>query len=145
MKANSVITNVLYRLKRDFGQEVYLFVQNTPAVQDVETGDVVFDENQHRINKAIVLPLKVFRDFEYDLSFIAANKNFTYGALFDAGTRVMLVDKKDLPQDYELNLNDSFVIGTKGYLIKQYEEFEEGRSVTFIIEELKGQAVREIQ
>jgi len=87
--------NILSKLKRNFGTTV-IFRVRTNLNQDLETGDVSFTDIDTKIRRAIVLPFKELRKFIYDISYLAANKNFTYGGFFDANDRVVIVDKKDL-------------------------------------------------
>lgn len=95
---------VLYRLKKDFGQPIKILTQTT-MTQNVQTG--VIQTNERLINiKAIVVDAKISRDFVYDLSFIAANKNFTYGGEFDTSKRQLIIDGADLPKGYKPTLND---------------------------------------
>jgi len=141
-RANRFIEDSIYTLKRNFGQPVDLYIRGT-ATQDAETGDVTFTETKWKIKKAPVLTADLLRKFQYDLSFIAANKNFTYGGFYDKTQRGIIVDARDLPTDYAQSLDDSFIVDHRRYAIKNIEQFEQGRSFIFIVEELKGQRVNE--
>jgi len=107
LKLNNV---VIYKLKRLFGLPliVYKSVENT---MNVETGRVIREWVHHHVRRAVILPHEIARSFVYDLSYIAANKNFTYGATFDKDTRIVLIDRKDLKgfvivKDCWLNITD---------------------------------------
>ena len=86
---------IIYRLKRNFGQTIVLKkpIENG---YNLQTGVVTRDYTLITISRAAVLPSEVVRSFSYDLSYIATNKNFTYGGLFDKDTRNILIDKKDI-------------------------------------------------
>ena len=71
------ISQVLYRLKRRYGEPVEIVVRDS-SVTNLQTGaKIVVVSNKHVI-RGIVLPSTISREFDYDLAFIANNKNFTY-------------------------------------------------------------------
>lgn len=91
---------VVYALKRAYGAKIY-FYRQASITQNVKTGVIDRVQTKYSVNKAIILPSKMTRDFTYDLSFIAANKNFTYGALFDPEQRTIIVDARDLASGFQ--------------------------------------------
>jgi len=93
------ISLILYRLKRNFGIAGTLRRPVTEG-NDVRTGEVVITYESINIKRMIFLPRRNISDFVYDLSYIAANKNFTYGANFDTNDRWIIIDVKDLPTSY---------------------------------------------
>ena len=102
------VRNIIYALKRKFGFRVDILTTES-ITQDLQTGMIVRNERLIVIRKAVVVTSKEIRDFTYDLSFIASNKNFTYGGLFDTSERVMIIGKRDLPKDYVPAINDRCV------------------------------------
>jgi len=142
-RSNSFISKVIYQLKRQYGQSIDLYVQ-VSAVADPSTGRNTEVETVWSIRKAAVLPSDVVRQFAYDLSFIAANKNFTYGGVFTEASKALLVDNRDLPIGYKCNLVDRFVINHRRYQIEHFAEYEEKRSTVFFVKELANQEVNEI-
>lgn len=125
------ITQVLYRLKRRYGQVVDI-VHRTSSTTNLETGVKTVVRDSHRVNRAIVLPSLIHREFVYDLTFIATNKNFTYGGHFDTTQRRLIIDRKDLPSDFEIKVGYYFISDGKRYEVKQVEEFEERRAYGII-------------
>lgn len=111
---------ILYRLKRNFGLSATLRrpVSNN---HDIKTGDITRTFTDYAIQKAIMLPTSNLRSFIYDLSYIAASKNFTYGANFDKRTRAIIIDVKDLPSGFILTTNDHIVFENRRYDIKEFE------------------------
>lgn len=123
------VSVVLYKLKRNFGRPVTIrrFVSSTP---DVTTGKEVQVYVSTDIRRAVVLPYNRKMDFIYDLAFVAANKNFTYGAFFDTATTTLIIDGADYKQ--EILMEDDIIIdnvrhqfvsvdkmeGNVGYIIK---------------------------
>jgi hypothetical protein len=82
------------------------------------TGAITVDERVIKVRRAIILDNKMKREFSYDLSFIAANKNFTYGGFYDTSSRTIIVDGADLPHDYAPTLNDRCVHNNERYQFK---------------------------
>ena len=110
------IKKIVYRLKRQYGIVMYIGYRNTDDTYNLETGQVSRDLLYHKIRRGIVLPQRQTKDFEYDLSFIAANKNFTYGGIFEPGVRNVIIDVKDLPSD--------FVVDTEMYVVFENRRYE---------------------
>lgn len=126
MSGLSFISRVLYRLKRRYGNVVDI-VWRESSVTNRETGVKTVVKDSLRVQRMIVLPSQVHREFSYDLAYIAAAKNFTYGAFFDTDTRRFIVDAHDLPTDFEIKPGYWFVYDTKRYDVKEAERFEENR------------------
>lgn len=116
---------IIYKLKRQYGLPAILKHPLTSAY-DVTTGETSITYRALPIKRVIRLPRRQISDFVYDLSFIAANKNFTYGGYFDTNDRMFLIDTSDLPQSYRLP-NPTEEITTEDYLIidnRRYKIYE---------------------
>lgn len=124
MNRLAFIKKVLYRLKRRYGSDVAIRWRISSEV-DRATGEKTVVNGSLRVQRMIVLPSVIHREFSYDLAYIAAAKNFTYGGFFDTQERRFIVDTKDLPADFEIKVGYFFVYGGKRYDVKQVEEFEE--------------------
>jgi len=111
------IKRILYSLKRRYGLPITIH-RATSSEVDIINGEQTQEITTYKIKKAVVLNTKQARDFAYDLSYIAANKNFTYGALFDAGTRTILIDAIDLPTGFILLQDDGIIYNHERYEIK---------------------------
>ena len=133
------VKNVVYSLKRRYGQAVTLTRQTVAGTPDytsgVITGRVTVDQ---LVKKAILLPARGMRTFNYDLSYIAANKNFTYGGLYDKFQRRLIIDQKDVPSTFTIDLDITVTIGTRKYEVKEMQEYEEQSAILLIIVETKG-------
>ncbi len=130
------VKNIIYRLKRQYGLPITLRQPVTNSY-DLETGEVTKTYNDLTIKRAILPPTKFTRDFEYDLSFIAANKNFTYGGFFGSNVRLCIIDADDLTSGYEPDLSYLVVFETELYTIKAVHKAEHGQVYTFVIEGLE--------
>jgi len=131
---------IIYRLKRNYGVTVVLRQINSSS-QNRSTGVLTVARTATTINRAILLPTRLQRDFTYDLSFIAANKNFTYGGLFDTNVRVLIIDAKDLPSGYTSSLDDYFVYSGEKYEIVSVEKCEGDTAVLFRIKQATNAGV----
>lgn len=109
---------IIYRLKRNYGVTVKV-VRLSNLQDNIQTGKMSQTKQEITIRRAIVGPALELRDFVYDLSFIAANKNFTYGGFFDVDTRMMIIDSKDLPKGFEPNLDDYVIYENRPYQFKE--------------------------
>ena len=109
---------IVYGLKRKYGVTVKV-VRLSNLQDNIQTGKMSQDKQEITIRRAIVGPALELRQFVYDLSFIAANKNFTYGGFFDADTRMLIVDSKDLPKGFEPTMNDYVIYQNRPHQFKE--------------------------
>ena len=128
------ISRVVYRLKRRYGSIVDFYYRTSSTV-NLETGQKTVVKDFFRVNRAIVLPSDIHREFRYDLTFIATNKNFTYGGHFDTSQRRIIVDRKDVPLGRELEVGQYCIYDGRRYELKQVEEFEERTSYFIVVKE----------
>lgn len=113
------IRAIIYRLKREYGCSI-IIKKPTNNAYNLETGATTRTYTSMTIRRAIVLPRKFKIDYIYDLSFVAANKNFTYGGLFGTSDVVVIVDVKDLGS---FTVDETTIVTYDGhdYNIKAYE------------------------
>ena len=122
------IKKVLYALKRKWGTPITLTKED--VTYDYTTGaPTLTPDASVTVKRAIILPRKIINDFSYDLSFIAANKNFTYGAFYATSTRKIIIDKSDVGSTFDYTIDDVLFIQGKGYVIKSLEKYDEGGKV----------------
>lgn len=114
---------VIYRLKRKYGKRIIIRKIDYND-RDITTGQITQVENDIIISKAVPLPNKMKRAFSYDLSYVAASKNFTYGGIFEVGERKILIDAKDIPSDYTLKNTDTIIFEERRYEIKEIEDLQ---------------------
>ncbi len=122
--ANSLVNDIIYTLKRDYGCSLELYIVKT-VTPNLDTGRSTSDIRKVKINRAPVL------------SFIAANKNFTYGGLFGTSTRLIMIDTEDLPVDYEYFEDQYIIFENRRYNMKEMARYDGGYA--FTVEEVKGQ------
>lgn len=129
------VRNIIYNLKRQYPSAITL--KNVTEVQvDRAMGKQTLKTRTHDVKRAVVLPTKSVPDFVYDLSFIAANKNFTYGGLFDAKTTSIIIDGKDVPSDFEINFKTKIIKDLVNHEIKNIGRTVDGRSYILTVTSL---------
>ena len=88
------IKKIIYGLKRAYGLPITLY-QPLVTTPNFETGALIRTWTETIVNRAIVLPYKEQRKFEYDLSYLRAAVNFTYGGYYDVKRRIIIIDRDD--------------------------------------------------
>jgi len=126
------LRRAFYVLKRQFGVKLYI-VRVTETSVDYSTGDKLRSFSSQRIRKALIFEGSLVRDFVYDLSYIAANKNFTLGGYFDIEKKVFVVESKD-----DIKIDDYIVLNNKAYKINIVKEHPSGILVGFTVSRIEG-------
>jgi hypothetical protein len=109
---------LLYTLKRRYGEKT-IFYRDSESL-NFETGKKNVTKVTWTIKRAIVLPGNVQSKFVYDLAFIANNKEFTTGGIFDTGPRTLILDSKDLGT-YEPQIRDHFNLNNQRYDVINFD------------------------
>lgn len=113
------IKNIVYRLKRQYGVQAVLEYRTAADEYNLENGGITRHTSRITIKRAILLPQAIKTDFVYDLSFIAANKNFTYGGEFQTGTRIFIIDAKDLMTGFKITTEMLLITGNRKFTIAE--------------------------
>ena len=91
---------LIYRAKHRFGKKIRLYTSTVPgdAAPNFLTGALSGSNNRtvQLVRKALILKGDHTHNFVYDLSFIAANKNFTMGGFFEKEAFTFIIDAKDI-------------------------------------------------
>ena len=131
------VRRVLYRLKQSYGYPVDLY-RFTSSDINLATGRKDVRRTKYSISKAVILPASMARKFAYDLSYVAANKNFSYGAFYDVKTRLIIVDGIDLPVGFDILIDDHFVHGSKSYVVRTVESIIDSFGFLITAKETEG-------
>ena len=121
---NRFIRKTLYSLKRRYGSTVSIY-KLVDASTDLRTGVKSITKSMITVLRAVVLPVKVQREVIQSISQVSANKEFVVGGSFDSGSRIFVIDARDLPADYEFHLDDWLVYDDRRYNIKNISDFEQ--------------------
>ncbi len=122
-------------LKRQYGLPVH-FVKAVSEDPDLDTGAKYRTYTYEKVRKALILPQKMIRDFVYDLSYIAAAKNFTTGAYFDSTKSTVIVEGANLSESY--GVQDFVVFNEQVWEIKDVARHPQGIILGFSVIALKG-------
>lgn len=142
MNALRKIRDVIYALKRTYGIPGKLIVLSS-VTTDYATGRSVVSETYVEIARLVVLPERMYRDFAYDLTYVASNKNFVYGGLYDKSIKIILVDKKDVGTRV-ITLDDRFIIENERYTVKEVNDTAYEQSYMLRLERLLSQPNEDI-
>lgn len=107
------LRRLLYAFKRDWGT-IIDYVQVTKSEVNDSTGARDVTKLVYQI-PVIFLPQDTMRKFIQDIGYLAADKNFTYGALNDFTKLQVIISRYDLPPGFDLDLNGYFNRGNKRY------------------------------
>ena len=116
------IKKILYRLKREKGQTGTI-IEITKGVTNFRTGTKDVAKVLVSVKRMIFLPFMDITKFSYPLTYIASNKNFTYGGFYDAQQRTVIIDRKDYSG--ELTPQHRILVGTKEYELTHITMTEE--------------------
>lgn len=113
---------VLYKFKRLWKTPIQIHQVDGEPTTNYDTGEITRNEKTLLIKKALILPRESARKFIYDLAYIASAKNFTEGAYFDSSIRHVVIDRKDLPLNVEIHIDDEVTIDSERYQITNHNE-----------------------
>lgn len=115
------IRQTIYKLKRLYGGTIFLYRQGDPVINK-RTGQKVWPNRlSTRINKALILPVKLDRHQTQTISMISMDKQFVYGGSYDRGARWFYIDPRDLPVGYVINQDDWIVYKGLDGVARKYE------------------------
>lgn len=137
------IRRVLYRLKRRYGEAMDI-VERVSDIVDLQTGRKTIEKRTIRVNRVIILPAMITKEFKYDLTFIATNKNFTYGGLYDTTTRNFIFDRQDLG-DWVITTDQYFLFKGVRYDCQKIEDLEDGTGYNVIAKQCLDAEVEQIK
>lgn len=135
-KQTRFIQRILYSLKRGYGFPLTLH-KVSEETYDTETGKRIATIQVCKIKRAIILPSVLQAKFEFDLAYIAANRNFTYGGTYDTSLKKVIIDARDL-SNFKIELEDYFIFEGRRWQVSQINEFEFKTAFFIVGKEVKG-------
>lgn len=135
------LKSVIYALEDDYGFHLDLYRKT--EVVNLETGRRITTRVKYKIKKVIALPNQMFRDFNYG-SLIKIGAPVQPGGLFDLKQRDIIINKKRLPIDFEISINDYIVFNHNRYEIKNILDMEIANYVRLTIKHLEGELPNEV-
>lgn len=140
---NRQIQQSLYMLKRQYGGTIDVYKLGS-STTDVRTGIKVITKTVTRIQRAVILPVRLSREVVQSISLISSNKEFVMGGSYDQGVREFIVDRRDVPDLPALNQDDWLVYRSRKYSIKNFQEFEFEAGWVITGKELVGEVPEQI-
>lgn len=125
------IKKLLYQIKKRHGSPID-FYKITNEKINVETGKKIVLRTKYPIKKAVFL--KQFRDFR---NAIIRNIIAPQSALLEIIDAELLLDVKDFPKNFKIELTDHVLIKHKLYEIKEIYQIDE-QSYYLVLKEYKG-------
>ena len=114
-------------LKREYGNPVVVYELLTKDT-NYDSGLKEATYNSHPVHRAIVMPLHAVRKVIQTISVISANKKLVQGGTFDPGDRAFIIDRKDVPDSFELERDDYIEYNNQRYDLIYVDEYEPGTS-----------------
>lgn len=121
------VTLILYALQRKWGTPADLYKVSVGSPDFVSGGKGV-SRTLHHIPLFVTSSVTSTRKFEYDIGYLAANKNFTYGGFYEPGDRLGFIAASDVPSLIEITQEDYMIINGQRYNMQRIVEldFREG-------------------
>lgn len=126
----------LYTLKRAFGRSATVYKLLTDNY-NTNTGAITKNYQSQSLTNFIVFPNDLKRKFAYSISYLAADKNFTYGGMYDVNTREAILDKRDLTL-FTLDTSCYFLMDNKKFNIEVLETLEDNLGYYLVIKALQA-------
>lgn len=133
----SFIRSVIYKFKRSYGLPIS-YNRIATHIVDLETGETETTHTTFEIKRAVVLRARAFRSFVYDLAYISANKDFTTGGFFDPEDRKIILDAKDLPNNFIPIVDDFCIFQNAKYEVKEVFHFEDDTAYIVLVRKIRG-------
>lgn len=137
MKQTRFIRRLLYTLKRGYGFAITLH-KITDETQNYQTGKKIVTIQTQKINKAIILPAHMQRQFESE----SQPANFKYGALYDASMRQVIIDVIDLG-DFNIEIDDYIIHDERRWQVSHYYKLELYSAYVLYVKAVEG-AIRHL-
>jgi len=134
---NRQIQVALYSLKRLYGGAIVIY-HLVSSEADPQTGVAEVKTIATRISRAIILPVKVTREVERNISIISANKQMVMGGSHEGGKRVFIIERRDAP-NLVLVKDDWLAYEGAKYAIESIEEYEFKSAWVIVAKHLAGE------
>jgi hypothetical protein len=117
-----MLKTALYQMTRQYGVGPLDFFKVGGSETDLDTGEQITATTHTRIQRAVLLPARLSRDFVNTISKISADKQTVYGGTFDLEERTLLIWEF---KAQEVKKDDYFVFNGKRMDVKSVTKFED--------------------
>lgn len=116
---------ILFTLRRKWGIPADFYkISVAPTDNDFEAGKKGISRTKYTIPAFVTCQVSLIRKFEYDIGYLAANKNFTYGGFFEQGDRLAVLDATYLPDNLTIEQKDYFIFDNQRYDVQRIEALD---------------------
>lgn len=130
-------------MKRNYGFPIDLYKILKSDI-DTTTGAKSIQKQRCHVRKAVILNAALLRrNFQYDMSYVAANHKFSYGGYFDTETLAVIVECNDFPRGIEFNEDDFAIYDRKRYTFDKVDILEHKLAIAITMRQAKGVSVEE--
>lgn len=133
---------VIYQLKKKYGFQIGIY--RTTETTNLQTGRKTITRMKISINKAIILPNSIFRDYGFSTSLALLNRDLQVGGLLDTSQRTIIIDIQNLPKNFEFSPNDYIVFKHKRYNIIKISEMEVADFIQLDTKQVDGEPIFEV-
>lgn len=138
-----LLRKVIYKLKWAYGFPADVY-RDTQGDYDPQTGLTTVSRVKYHIDRMIVLPGLVHRDFFFSISVIRANSNFIVGGDVNLDDRQFIIDGRDLPSNFELSIDDYIIKDNERWDFKSVDRLEGGTGYFVSARKLMNQKFNQI-
>lgn len=138
-----IIRKVVYKLKWIYGFPVDVYHEDQ-GDYNPETGTRVLTKTKYHIDRMIVLPGLVHRDFFFSISVIRANSQFITGGDVELSDRQFIIDGRDLPFNFVLTVDDYIIKDGTRWDFKSVEALEGNTGYFIVARRIDNQIVNQI-
>lgn len=132
------VKKILYHLKKLYSKQIQL-VFYSDSTFSVDTGTLVKTSIPIIIRKAIVLPVSKSKQFSYDLAYLAASRNFTYGGEYIQEDGWVIIERSDLEGNTINVSNTKCIVDGSSYNVVKTSSLVEELGIMFAIATSKGE------
>jgi hypothetical protein len=134
---NRQVQVALYALQRQYGGTITVF-HILSQETNTKTGEPSVRYRATRINRAIILPVRISREVERTISIISANKQLVTGGGYDSGKRTFIINRRDAPT-LVLEKDDFFVYKGCKYAFDAIDDYEFASAYSVVAKRLTGE------
>jgi hypothetical protein len=127
----------MYRVQRLFGTPAYVRKPNT-TTEDVTTGRTNYTYDTYFVRRLAIVPGDKQQHFIYDLTYLAANKNFAYGGFFTTAQMIGILNTDDIPRNVVIDETWDIIINSRKHQIEKVAMIEEARIAVLALKLLEN-------
>lgn len=137
------VRRLLYKLKREYGKSITLYVQGETGV-DLTRGTRTITRTPYYIQRAPVVSLKYFSQGFYSPAYLKSAKLFAFGGYQEMEFKNFIIDAADIPAGFEITPDMYIAFEHSRFEIANVESLEHRLGYVITGKRLVGVEVDEI-